>query len=128
MTACLTWLIITLRRKKKPAGREAWPAGFAVRSSGSIYGVPFALDPIAMVPVMIGIGLMEDIGALGLVHVPPGIVMIGEGHIGISYARFRTPAVAIAVAGDQRGGRAGKQQPATQGSGRNGARYEFSGS
>src|ERR1051325_5425857 len=94
------------RQKKNPAVAGG---AFPVRQCGLVDRMPLAFHPIAMMPVVIVIGLMEDIGALGLVRVPPGIVMIGEGHIGKGDLGFGAPAIAVAVAGDDRHGRTGGQ-------------------
>src|SRR5258708_1142467 len=111
------------RRKKNPAVSSGV---FPVRRYGLVDAAPLPFHPIAMMPVMIIIGLMEDISAVGLVLVPPGILVIGESHIGEGDLGFGAPAIAVAVAGDHRHRRTGCQHTRAHEGGRGPKRDAFS--
>jgi len=87
--------------------------------------VPFAMVPIAMMPVMVVVEIVPGIMPVVAMPFPPAIVMEGKRHAGKMNARFRTPAIAFAIAGDVGRSRRGQCHP--QAGGKRSGREKFSG-
>lgn len=100
------------------------PARAVARMAGhDLHPAPFAVIPIAMMPIVIIVGIVPGIMPVVAMPVPPIVVMEGQGHAGKLNARVGMPAIAFMVAGDIGGGRRGQRHADARGKGARGEKF-----